>query len=328
MLSLTSLNYGLKKIMDKAYIKDLKTGDSVKWYYVLKNKSKRTARTGKDYLDLTFEDKTGEINGKIWENAEKISEIINEGKIVFIDALVETYNNNKQLKIKEIREIFEDEISPTDILPSSKETPEKMWEKLENILKKEVHNSFLLELIKRISTKYKTQFLNWPGAKKIHHSYVGGLLEHTLSVVEIALFLGEKYSLNKELLVMGGFLHDIGKIKEIKDVNEKSETEEGLLLGHIIIGVQIVKEEAQQIIGFPKELLTQLTHFIISHHGSYEFGSYQVPMTREALALHFADYIDSQMNIFDNIINKFSGNGFASDYDRRIGRKIYIGEKE
>jgi 3'-5' exoribonuclease len=314
--------------MDKAYIKDLKVGDSIKWYYVLKNKHKRTARTGKDYLDLTFEDKTGEINGKIWDNTEKISKILNEGKIVFVDALVETYNNNKQLKIQDIREIFEDEISPSSILPSSKENPEDMWKKLEDIIKKEVHNSFLLELIKRISVKYKEQLLNWPGAKKIHHSYVGGLLEHTLSVMEIALYFGGKYSLDKELLVTGSFLHDIGKIKEIKDVNEKSETEEGMLLGHIIIGVQIVKEEAQQIIGFPKELLTLLTHLIISHHGSYDFGSYQVPMTREALALHFADYIDSQMNIFDNIINKYSGDGFASDYDRRIGRKIFLGEKE
>ncbi len=314
--------------MNKSYIKDLKEGDSIKWYYFLKNKNKRTARTGKNYLDLTFEDKTGEINGKIWDNADGISKKIDEGNIVFVEALVEKYNDNKQLKILDIRKIFDDEISPTIILPSSKESPKIMWEKLQKILSDEIHNSFLLELVKRISSKYKERFMNWPGAKKVHHSYVGGLLEHTLSVVEIAMFLADKYTLDKELLAAGGFLHDIGKIKEIKDINEKTDTEEGLLLGHIIIGVQIIKEETQQIIGFPKELLTQLTHLIISHHGSYDFGSYQVPMTMEALALHFADYIDSQMNIFEDIKNKFNGDSFASEYDRRIGRKIYIGSKE
>jgi len=314
--------------MNEFYIEDLKQGDKVKWYYLLKEKNIRTTRAGKYYLDITLEDKTGEISGKIWENAKKINSYLREGELIFIEAQVEIYKEKKQLNISKARKIFEQEISPFKIIPSAKEDIDKMWSKLNKIVKEKIKNPFMVKLIKGIFSKYEKKFKKWPGARKVHHSYIGGLLEHTLSVLEICLFLSNKYSLNADILLTGAILHDIGKIKEIDSSVNKAETEEGFLLGHILIGIDIIRSEAAKIIGFPKKILRELIHLIASHHGNYEFGAIREPLTREALMLHFADYIDSQINIFEDIMDKHEGKLFISDYDFRIGRKLFVGEKE
>ena len=309
-------------------IKDLERNSSIKAYYLVKTKKLRVTKTNKDYLDIVFEDKTGEISGKVWDNADKLKDTFEEGDIVYVEGIVESFNDKNQIKVQKIRKIYDDEVEPSKILPSAEISSEEMWAKLNSIIKKNIKNPFLLKLLERILNKYGEKLKIWPGARKVHHNYIGGLLEHTLAVVDICDFLSTKYKLDKELTITGGIIHDIGKIEEIKGEVKKEESEKGVLLGHIIIGVQILKEESEKIIGFPESLLTKLTHLIISHHGNYEFGAYQLPMTKEALALHFADFIDSQMNIFDNILKNHSGDSISTDYDYRIGRKLFAGDKE
>ncbi len=309
-------------------IKDLEPNKQSKGYYSVKSKKIKLTRANKEYIDLILEDQTGEINGKVWDNVEHLNPTFDEGDIVYVEGFVETYNDKNQLRVQKIRKPYEDEVDPSTILPSAEESPEKMWSKLQELIKKNVKNPFLLELLKRLLNKYEKKLKVWPGARKVHHSYLGGLLEHTLAVTEISEFLSKKYDLDKDLTITGAILHDIGKLEEIKSPTKKEETEKGVLLGHIIIGVQILKEESERIIGFPEDLLNRLTHLVISHHGNYEFGAYQLPMTKEALALHFADFIDSQMNIFENILKNHTGDSIATDYDYRIGRKLFTGEKE
>ncbi len=309
-------------------IKDLEKNSSIKAYYLIKTKKLRLTKTNKDFLDIVFEDKTGEIGGKVWDNVEKLKDTFEEGDIVYVEGIVESFNDKNQIKVQKIRKIYEDEVDVSKILPSAEESSEEMWNKFKNIIKKNIKNPFLLKLLEKVLNKYENKFKTWPGARKVHHNYIGGLLEHTLAVVDICDFLSTKYKLDKELTIAGGILHDIGKIEEIKSEIKKEESEKGVLLGHIIIGVQILKEESEKIIGFPESLLTKLTHLIISHHGNYDFGAYQLPMTKEALALHFADFIDSQMNIFENILKNHSGDSIATDYDYRIGRKLFAGDKE
>ncbi len=309
-------------------IKNLEPNTQIKWYYFVKTKKIRLTKANKEYIDLTFEDQTGEINGKIWENVDALKDTFDEGDIVYVEGIVENFNDKNQIKVQKIRKPYEDEVDPATILPSAKESPEKMWKKLLSLIASNIKNPFLLKLLERILNKYEKKLKVWPGARKVHHSYIGGLLEHTIAVAEIAKFLCEKYDIDRELTITGAIIHDIGKLEEIGSEIKKEETEKGVLLGHIIIGVQILKEESEKIIGFPEKLLNQLTHLIISHHGNYEFGAYQLPMTKEALALHFADFIDSQMNIFDNILSNHSGESISTDYDYRIGRKLYTGEKE
>ncbi len=309
-------------------IKDLKLNKQSKGYYSVKSKKVKLTKTNKEYIDLVFEDKTGEINGKVWDNVELLNPTFDEGDIVYVEGFVETYNDKNQLRVQKIRKLYEDEVDPSTILPSAEESSEKMWSKIQELIKKNVRNPFLLELLKRLLSKYEKKLKIWPGARKVHHSYLGGLLEHTLAVTEISEFLSQKYDLDKDLTITGAILHDIGKLEEIKSPTKKKETEKGLLLGHIIIGVQILKEESERIIGFPEDLLNRLTHLIISHHGNYEFGAYQLPITKEALALHFADFIDSQMNIFENILKNHTGDSIATEYDYRIGRKLFTGDKE
>jgi len=309
-------------------IKDLKPNKQSKGYYSVKSKKVKLTKTNKEYIDLVFEDKTGEINGKVWDNVELLNPTFDEGDIVYVEGFVETYNDKNQLRVQKIRKLYEDEVDPSTILPSAEESSEKMWSKIQELIKKNVRNPFLLELLKRLLSKYEKKLKIWPGARKVHHSYLGGLLEHTLAVTEISEFLSQKYDLDKDLTITGAILHDIGKLEEIKSPTKKKETEKGLLLGHIIIGVQILKEESERIIGFPEDLLNRLTHLIISHHGNYEFGAYQLPITKEALALHFADFIDSQMNIFENILKNHTGDSIATEYDYRIGRKLFTGDKE
>jgi len=309
-------------------IKDLKLNKQSKGYYSVKSKKVKLTKTNKEYIDLVFEDKTGEINGKVWDNVELLNPTFDEGDIVYVEGFVETYNDKNQLRVQKIRKLYEDEVDPSTILPSAEKSSEKMWSKIQELIKKNVRNPFLLELLKRLLSKYEKKLKIWPGARKVHHSYLGGLLEHTLAVTEISEFLSQKYDLDKDLTITGAILHDIGKLEEIKSPTKKKETEKGLLLGHIIIGVQILKEESERIIGFPEDLLNRLTHLIISHHGNYEFGAYQLPITKEALALHFADFIDSQMNIFENILKNHTGDSIATEYDYRIGRKLFTGDKE
>ncbi len=311
----------------KIFIIDLKEGERVRWFFSVKAKRLKATRQGNYYLDVVLFDKSGEVSGKVWDDVKVFNEKFSEGDIVFVDAQVEIYNNKKQLRISDIRKIFDGEVNPEEILPSSKESPDRMFDELKSIVDVNVKNSFLKELINRILNKYEKEFKKWPGAVKVHHPYYGGLIEHTLSVTEMCVEFAKKYKLSHDLMVAGGIFHDLGKIKEIGVDKGFYLTEEGILLGHINLGVSMLEEEISKISGFPENLKAGLLHMILSHHGSYENGSSRLPSTKEAFALFVADYLDSQIKIFEDIIEKHDGESLISDFDARLNRRIFVGEK-
>ncbi len=310
--------------LEEKFIKNIKEGERIRWFYNVKAKRLKSTKQGAYYLDIVLNDKSGEVSAKVWDDVEKNSSLFNEGDIVYVDAQVEIYNNKKQLRISQIRKAHESEINPEDILPSSKIPPDTMFKELVTIYEKNVSNGFIKELLKRIFDKYGEKFKRWPGAVKVHHSYFGGLLEHTLSVTKHCVHFAEKYNLSKDIMIAGAILHDIGKIEEIGIDKGFYLTEKGLLMGHIGIGVSMVEKEVSKIIGFPENIKTKLIHMILSHHGTLENGSPVLPSMKESFSLFIADYLDSQMNIFEDINKRHEGESSISDFDNRLSRKILI----
>ena len=313
--------------MADKFLRDHKEGETVEGCFFLKGKRTRTAKNGKDYLDLVFEDKSGELGGKAWDDVPRLQKEVQEGRVVHLKAQVEIYNEKRQLRILALRAAFPDEADLSSLQPGADEAPEVMWGKVERIVAGEVKNPSFLTLFRKSAELYKARILQAAGAKKVHHSYAGGWLEHTLGVMETVLSFPSRYGLDRELLVMGAFLHDLGKLEEMGGETGREETEVWFLLCHTLFGLRMVQDLIAQIPDFGKKKETALLHLISSHHGTHEFGAPQLPLTKEALALHLADYLDSQVKIFDDIKQKGEG-GISSEYDGRIGRRIYLGNGE
>lgn len=280
------------------YINELKDRDAVREIYLVKKVADGTAKNGNAFQTVTLQDKTGTIDGKIWDlNSDGIGEF-DEGDFVLIGADVKLFNGAKQLTIKMIHRANEGEYDEGDYFPRSEREPGTMYRELSAMIDSisSEHFKKLLKLIFIEDESFKKTFKDHSAAKTVHHSFIGGLLEHTLSVARICDFYSKNYPfLDRDLLLSAALLHDIGKTKELSSYPQNDYTDEGQLLGHIIIGSQMVSEAIKKVPGFPKVKANELIHCILSHHGQLEYGSPKKPELMEAMALSFADNCDAKI---------------------------------
>ena len=295
------------------YIKDYKDGDRVFDIYLCKHKLSAMTKNGKPYESLILQDKTGTVDAKIWDpNSAGIADF---DTLDYIEVYgeVTSFQGALQVNVKRIRKCQEDEFDPADYLPVSKYPIEGMYQellgyinKVENKYLKELLNSFFVE-----DTEFINAFKKSSAAKTVHHGFVGGLLQHTLSVVKLCDYYCTAYErLNKDLLITAAICHDIGKIKEISPFPQNDYTDAGQFLGHIVIGTEMVGEKIRHIQGFPAILEGEIKHCILAHHGEYEFGSPKKPAIMEAVALNFADNTDAKMETFTELLDNTTETGW------------------
>ena len=286
------------------YIDMFREGDKVNDIYLCKYKQSATAKNGKMYENVVLQDKTGTIDAKIWDPNSSGIEEFDAMDYVFISGDVTNFQGTLQLSIRRARKADETEYIPSDYLPVSEKNIDEMFTALMGYMK-QVENPYLQKLIQMYfvdNAAFIEAFKKHSAAKTVHHSFVGGLLEHTLGVVRLCAFYVEQYPfLKKDLLFTAALFHDVGKLKEISNFPENDYTDDGQLLGHIVMGCEMVGEQIRSIEGFPKKLGNELKHCILAHHGELEFGSPKKPAIPEAVALHYADATDAKMQTLAEI---------------------------
>ena len=294
------------------FIQDLHEGMHITQTFLVRQKVTGTTKSGKSYYSLKLQDKTGTLDGKVWDLTSSISHfdaldyIVAEGDVLL-------YNNTLQLNIRRIRRADPGEYDQKDFLPTSEVSTDEMYEdlmrlagKIENPSMKKLVNSFFVE-----DKAFIEAFKNHSAAKSVHHNFIGGLLQHTLRVTQICYFYCLQYPvLNKDLLIAAAMFHDIGKLKELSDFPDNDYTDEGQLIGHIVMGYSMVKERIDQIPDFPDKLKTELLHCILAHQGKLEYGSPKKPSLIEALALSYADDTDAKMEIMIEEFEKATSDDF------------------
>jgi 3'-5' exoribonuclease len=307
-------------------IRDMESGQSVEGFFLVREREIRQTKAGKEYISLVIQDDTGTVDAKIWDNAEKLANEFSAGDLVKIQAQVGTYRDNLDLSVRRLRAASpEDNLEITDFMPRSPYDTEEMAGRLRGILDA-VQEPFIRRLLDSFleDEGFMEEFTRMPASKMIHHPYAGGLLEHTLSVLEILTFLSSHYSgLDRDRLLAGGFLHDIGKMREISSEPDGSYTDEGILLGHMVIGARMVAEKIGAIESFPPELETEMLHMVVSHQGEPDWGSPIVPMTREALIVHFTDNLDAKQFVAQHALEEFTGEGSFTQKIYPLNRPFY-----
>lgn len=280
------------------YINTLREGDTIREIYLCKGKRSAETRNGKPYDNLILQDKTGTLDGKVWDpNSHGISDY-DEKDFIDVYGEVISYNGNLQLNIKQLRVAGEDEYNAADYMPTSEKSVDGMYAELLGYVS-QVENPYLQQILQYYFVKDEDFIKNFKAhsaAKSVHHGFAGGLLEHTLSVVKLCeYYVGAYPILNKDLLFTAAICHDIGKTKELSTFPENDYTDDGQLLGHIVIGTEMMSDAIREIPDFPPKLASELKHCILAHHGELEFGSPKKPALAEALALNFADNTDAKM---------------------------------
>lgn len=311
------------------FVEELKEGDRFEDLFLIKNVKQGETRAGKAYMVLTVMDKTGEVSGPIWDNVLALQKICLAGEVVQLTGMVQSYREALQLRIDGVKQVSKREVDLAHFYPASPKNIGAMADELQDLVQS-VSNPFLKKLLKHFFKKSDCwlNFQEAPAAKGIHHAYIGGLLEHSLSVAKVADFLAKHYEgVDRSLLLAGALLHDIGKLEELKMESGIVEyTVRGRLKGHLVIGSEMVAQAAGDIRDFPEELLEQLQHLILSHHGRQEFGSPTVPMTVEAFLLSFLDDLDAKMNITEQLRRKMDNEDKSwTDYQRSLERFLYLG---
>ena len=293
------------------YIESFREGERISGIYLCKYKQSAMTKNGKAYENLIMQDKTGTVDAKIWDPNSQGIEDFEALDYVDIMAEITSFQGTLQLNVKRARKARENEYQPSDYLPVSERDIEEMYEELMQFAGRvrEPHLRALLEDIFVKDTSFVQAFKLHSAAKSVHHSFAGGLLEHTLGVCKLCGYYVEAYPvLNQDLLFAAAMCHDIGKVYELSDFPENDYTDAGQLLGHIAMGSEMVGERARKIPGFPKMLERELKHCILAHHGELEYGSPKKPALAEAVALNMADNTDAKMEILKEIF-KSAGTG-------------------
>ncbi len=313
---------------EKDYIADFKEGDVISKTFNIGSRNRLLTRSGKPYLSLTLRDKTGTINAKVWEDADTIHANMGSADFIHVRGTVEKYMDKLQVKVDQLRVVRTEDVDLADFLPAGTKDPEEMLNELREI-SQTVQDPFLKPLLNLFlsDAELMERFKVSPGAKRLHHCFVGGLLEHTLSVTKICDWLcGHYENVNRDLLIAGAILHDIGKVYELTSSPSFDYTTEGRLLGHLVIGCSLVEEKIRQIQGFPRELETGLKHLLLSHHGSYEFRSPVVPKTVEAMLLNHVDDLDAKVQLTQNWIERAKSDPSEfTPYHKLLERYFYKG---
>jgi len=298
--------------------------------FVVASKQVKPKKNGEPYLALTLADRTGQIEAKMWDNVEEFIAAFEQDDFLKIKGLINKYKNRFQLTIHKLRRMEESEIDYTDYLPKATKDIGELWRTLADFVGT-FQNPHLKALVESFMAdpEIAERYRNAPAAKTLHHAYIGGLLDHVVSLFTSCDLLSRNYpQINRDLLLTGAFLHDIGKIQELTYKRSFSYTTRGQLLGHMIIELEMLQAKLAKLPDFPPELKTLLEHLIISHHGQYDFGSPKLPMFPEALMLHYLDDLDSKMEAMRAHFERESGlEGPWSSYNASLGRPLLDSRK-
>lgn len=286
------------------FLESLREGEGVSEVYLVKSKKSDVTKTGKPYERVVLSDKTGSVDAMIWDPSSPGIDDFDALDYIFVNATVNVFQGATQLNVKRVRKCQEGEYEPANYLPVSERNIDEMYSELMEYVDK-IKNPYLKKLLESFfkeDEEFIAVFKKSSAAKAVHHGFVGGLLEHTLSVTNMCNYYTKAYPLlNRDLLISVAMLHDIGKIKELSEFPLNDYTDDGQLLGHIVMGAHMVMDKMQAIEGFPAKLSSEVTHCILAHHGEYEYGSPKKPALMEAVALHFADNTDAKMETMKEI---------------------------
>jgi 3'-5' exoribonuclease len=298
--------------------------------FVVASKQVKAKKNGEPYLAVTLADRTGQIEAKMWDNVEEFIDVFEQDDFLKIKGLINKYKNRFQLTIHKLRRMEEAEIDFTDYLPKTTKDIGELWRTLTEFVAtfQNPHLKALVELF-MADAEIGERYRNAPAAKTLHHAYIGGLLDHVVSLFRSCDLMCRNYpQVNRDLLLTGAFLHDIGKIHELTYNRAFSYTTRGQLLGHMIIELEMLQAKLAKLPGFPAELKALLEHLIISHHGQYEFGSPKLPMFPEALMLHYLDDLDSKMEAMRAHFEREAElEGPWTSYNASLGRPLLDSRK-
>jgi len=287
--------------MARKFIADLHPGDTVQDVFLVRDKQLRTQRDGAFYMDIELVDRTGVVPSKFWNASRELFEAFAPDDFVLVKARAESYRGKLQLVVTDVRRVEAASVDVEDFLPSTTKSVGQLMARVREVVKgmQDTRLQALLEAF-LADAEFVRGFQRAPAGVSIHHATLGGLLEHTVAVTNLALRLADGYpNLNRDLLAAGALLHDIGKVESFDYERGFRYTDAGGLIGHLNIGASLIERKAAGIEGFPRPLLDQLLHLILSHHGAYEFGSPMLPATAEAIALHFLDNLDAKLAAFE-----------------------------
>ncbi len=309
----------------KMFVSELQEGRQVRDLFLLARKNLAETKAGKPYLSLTLMDKSGEIEARVWENARTLDSAAEVGDVVWVLAMAKSYKNQVQLTVSSLQRAEKAQISLADFMPASKRSTSEMRQELAALIASVSDKGLRCLLEQLFCGDLLEQFCLAPAAKKMHHAYIGGLLEHTLSVTGMAEKTTAHYpGLDRDLLVAGALVHDIAKTKEFSYNSLPFDyTDCGRLLGHLVLGVEMIREAARDIRELTSRRVDALAHLVLSHHGRHEFGAPVLPMTPEAILLHHLDDMDAKMNYIDQLREKQEESGWT-DFQRPLERFLYL----
>ncbi len=311
--------------MEKIFVRDFTPNQNISTTFLVKSKELRAKKTGGQFVMITFADRTGDISGQWWDGFEDTIDTFDKDDIVFVRGLVNVYRNHLQIQIHRMRPCQPHEVDLTHYFPTTRFDVEAMFAELLGIIR-DFQNPFLRQLLENIFADEETarKFKRAPAAKTMHHPYLGGLLEHTLSLVKLAKKVGGHYAgIDLDLLQTGAVLHDFGKIDELSYDRAFGYTNEGQMIGHLVMETIMVSDHIKQIDGFPDELRRHLLHLLLAHHGKLEYGSPKLPSTPEALMLAYLDDLDSKVEAMQRLIAEPHSSGDWSRISPMFERPIY-----
>jgi 3'-5' exoribonuclease len=311
----------------KTFINEIKENDTVDSFFLVKEKSSGVTKTGNVYLKLKLIDRSGEMEGRIWTSVEAFTESFDKDDFVYLKGKAVSFQEHLQLNITHIERVEEEVILLSDFFPMAERDIDEMLQSLIEI-SQQIKNPHLSQVLRLFweDGPFLERFKMAPASKWLHHTFLGGLLEHTLSLTQLVLKNVSHYKgLNVDLLVTASILHDLGKIDELSYQRSFDYSDEGRLLGHIILGIERVEDKIRQLPDFPKDLSTLLKHLLLSHHGQYSWGSPKRPMTLEAVMLHDLDNMDAKINGIQQFLRREVPEGSRwSAYHRTFEQFFYV----
>jgi 3'-5' exoribonuclease len=321
--------------MSRRFINQLGENESINQVFLVSEKQLRTNRNGNLYLQMRLADKTGSVTGMMWNANDRICGSFDNGDYLRVEGSTQFYNGMLQMIVSHVERAIAEKVVDADFVTLSSTDVDRLGARLGEMLRA-IRNHHLRNLAEcfLMDESFMAKFTTAPAGIKNHHAYRGGLLEHVISLMEVAALVAPRYAgLDPDLLLMGAFLHDIGKIDELTYERDLAYSDEGQMIGHIVMAVSMVEakiREAERLSGesFPEELALRLKHMIVSHHGQYDFGSPKLPMTLEAAALHFLDNLDSKMHTIKQLMQDDANSASRwTVYQPSLGRKFFKGEE-
>jgi len=310
----------------RKFIEDIRPGDTIQQTFLVRDKQLRTQRDGAFYMDIDLADRTGGVPSKFWNASREVFEVFAPDDFVLVKARAESYRGKLQLVVTDVRRVEASSVDVEEFLPRTAKDVSALTARVRQ-LAGAIENAHLRALLAAFldDAEFLRGFQRAPGGVSIHHACLGGLLEHSVAVVNLALKAADAYpNLNRDLLVAGAILHDIGKIGSYEFARSFRYTDAGGLIGHLALGAAMIERRAEKIEGFPRPLLDQLLHIILSHHGEYAYGAPVLPATAEAIALHYLDNLDAKLASFEvAMLDDYDEQSNWTEWNRTFERRLF-----